>query len=137
MTREERCSEAAYCNVIDVCKCGNCDRADNCQLAFALMCDKSKTYIHAFMSGAEWADKHPKEGLIDLNKVWRDTSEQPEEETWILATNEKDIIDVYHLRKGRKYNFDGNLIDWSKFVVNFNLTKWAYINDLLPKGGNQ
>lgn len=69
----------------------------------------------------------------DLTQVWHDASEMPKEETWILATNEKDIIDVYHLRKGRKYNFDGNLIDWSKFVVNFNLTKWAYISDLLPK----
>ena len=75
------------------------------------------------------------EEYTNLSQVWHDANEEPEEETWILATNEKDIIDVYHLRKGRKYNFDGNLIDWSKFVVNFNLTKWAYIDDLLPKGG--
>ena len=80
------------------------------------------------IDGLDAADTDP-----DTSSLWHDASEMPKEETWILATNEKDIIDVYHLRKGRKYNFDGNLIDWSKFVVNFNLTKWAYIDDLLPK----
>ena len=82
-----------------------------------------------FRRGAEWADNHP------IN-VWHDASEEPTiEQTHILATNETDIIEVFHLSEGRKYNFDGYLMDWSRVVESFNLTKWAYISDLLPKGG--
>lgn len=67
--------------------------------------------------------------------VWHNVSEEPTiEQTHILTTNEKDIIEVFPLHEGRKYNLNGNLTDWSRIVVYFNLTKWAYISDLLPKG---
>lgn len=70
----------------------------------------------------------------DISQVWHDASEEPTiEQTCILATNEKDIIDVFHLREGRKYNLDGYLVDWSDVVMHFNLTKWSYISDILPK----
>ena len=85
-----------------------------------------------------WLDRYNGVQLEDKNpiNVWHDASEEPTiEQTHILATNEKDIIEVFPLREGRKYNLNGNLIDWSMIVVYFNLTKWAYIDDLLPKGG--
>ena len=75
--------------------------------------------------------------LVDLSKVWHDASEEPTtESTRVLATDEKGFIDVFSLEKG-KFKIPNGCIPWSSIVVCFNLTKWAYIKDLLPKGGEK
>lgn len=73
--------------------------------------------------------------LVDLSKIWHDASEEPTTEpTRVLATDEKGFIDVFSLEKG-KFKLPNGCIPWSSIVFCFNLTKWAYISDLLPKGG--
>lgn len=75
--------------------------------------------------------------LVDLSKVWHDASEEPTtESTRVLATDEKGFIDVFSLEKG-KFKISNGCIPWSSIVVCFNLTKWAYVSDLLPKGGEK
>lgn len=75
--------------------------------------------------------------LVDLSKIWHDASEEPTtESTRILATDEKGFIDVFSLEKG-KFKIPNGCIPWSSIVVCFNLTKWAYVSDLLPKGGEK
>ena len=73
--------------------------------------------------------------LVVLSKIWHDASEEPTTEpTRVLATDEKGFIDVFSLEKG-KFKLPNGCIPWSSIVFCFNLTKWAYISDLLPKGG--
>lgn len=75
--------------------------------------------------------------LVDLSKIWHDASEEPTtESTRVLATDEKGFIDVFSLEKG-KFKIPNGCIPWSSIVVCFNLTKWAYVSDLLPKGGEK
>lgn len=31
-----------------------------------------------FWAGAQWVDKYPKEGLIDLSQAWHNSKEEPE-----------------------------------------------------------
>lgn len=75
----------------------------------------------AFEEGAKWADNHP------IN-VWHDVSEEPNWNTDILfiARNGK----VHKVSK-----IDNSLYDWLK--DNDGIDKWAYIKDLLPKGGEK
>lgn len=75
--------------------------------------------------------------LVDLSKIWHDVSEEPTtESTRVLATDEKGFIDVFSLEKGKSKIANG-CIPWSSIVFCFNLTKWAYVEDLLLKGGEK
>ena len=82
----------------------------------------------AFEEGAKWADSHP------VN-VWHDASEEPKEQSKIV------IIDT----KGEWWNidyasddFEGyGLYGWEFCIAHYNLKIWAYIDDLLPKGGEK
>lgn len=75
--------------------------------------------------------------LVDLSKIWHDASKEPTtESTRVLATDEKGFIDVFSLEKG-KFKIPNGCIPWSSIVVCFNLTKWAYVSDLLPEGGEK
>lgn len=129
--------EEAFCAVIDYCNCGICAKSGKCQLSPQHMCLKGRVYYDGFIkgaklskAGAEWAEEHPK-------NVWHDASEEPTtESTRVLATDEKGFIDVFSLEKG-KFKIPNGCIPWSSIVVCFNLTKWAYIDDLLPKGGEK
>ena len=77
---------------------------------------------NAFLHGVEWADEHP----VD---VWHDASEEPQGNNWhILCQNE---MDGYCL-ESRVFMLND---PWKEFVEEEMIVKWAYINDLLPKGG--
>ena len=81
----------------------------------------------AFIDGAKWADEHP------IN-VWHNASEEPKEEELILL----EVINT--LSEGDEVKY---FIEYSrKWVVDSMKTKgfkcrWAYIEDLLPKGGEK
>ena len=76
----------------------------------------------AFLHGVEFADEHPK-------NVWHDASEEPQGNNWhILCQNE---MDGYCL-ESRVFMLND---PWKEFVEEEMIVKWAYINDLLPKGG--
>ena len=80
-----------------------------------------------FEAGAKWADANPKSGLIDLSQVWHDASEEPKKGEWILGEYQGDIYQTYL--------FGYVDCEWSSYVKVFSLIRWAYIKDLMPKGG--
>ena len=88
-----------------------------------LMRDPLITYTRAFDDAIEWFKK----------ALWHDASETPEEGEQILytATEGGKIVDVMRVTTIALYDF----IPWNEVVRDFNISKWCYIEDLLPKGG--
>lgn len=87
----------------------------------------------SFEEGAKWADNHP------IN-VWHDVSEMPKEnyKNIIYQTNYYSMFNVHIafiptcLRSCKITSRS-----WNEFVKEVNMKKWAYIDDLLPKGNNK
>ena len=79
---------------------------------------------NAFAAGVDWFKK----------TLWHDASEMPEEGEQILytATEGGEIVDVKTTITAL-YDFT----PWDKVVSNYGITKWCYIEDLLPKGGEK
>lgn len=71
----------------------------------------------AFKEGVEWFKK----------ALWHDASETPEGDAVILYQwlDDRDTMDV---------GIDGVFsdVEWAKFVAYNRITKWCYIEDLLP-----
>ena len=68
-----------------------------------------------------------KDDIIDLNKVWHDITEEPKLNSWFLGQIGKRSYDTFiSAIEGKRMSewFDG-----------CNIKRWAYIDDLLPKGG--
>ena len=83
-----------------------------------------------FKAGTEWADKHPK-------NVWHEASEEPLlEETEIIFINERDFAHISK-RKGEHFSYAYVYYSWEEYVNSLKIKKWAYISDLLPKGGEK
>ena len=77
---------------------------------------------NAFLHGVEWADEHP------IN-VWHDASEKPRVKEWILVQFEEDEYETLALS-------ESGVNTWFNVWVNeYRAIRWAYISDLLPKGG--
>ena len=68
---------------------------------------------------------------INPEALWHDASETPEEGEQILytATEGGEIVDV-KVTTTALYDF----IPWNEVARDFNISKWCYIEDLLPKG---
>ena len=79
-----------------------------------------------FEAGAEWADEHP------IN-VWHEPSEEPE----------GDYCDILHQDENGCCWMESKadvmrLYDtWNEFIEIETIIRWAYVSDLLPKGGKQ
>ena len=82
-----------------------------------------------FEAGAKWPDANPKSGLIDLSQVWHESKEEPKIGEWILGEYQGGIYQTYLC------GYVG--CEWSSYVKVFSLIRWAYVNDLLPKGGEK
>ena len=68
-----------------------------------------------------------KDNIVDLSEVWHDITEEPKINSWFLGQIGKRSYDTYiSAIEGKRMSewFDG-----------CNIKRWAYINDLLPKGG--
>lgn len=65
----------------------------------------------------------------DLLQVWHDAEEEPKKGEWILGEYQGGIYQTY------LYGYVD--CEWSSYVKVFSLIRWAYVNDLLPKGGEQ
>ena len=78
----------------------------------------------SFIEGAEWADMYP------VN-VWHDASEFPNKALPIIIEIDDDIEPSYEVisidEKDEKF--------WEFLVSDRDITIWAYVKDLLPKGG--
>lgn len=77
-----------------------------------------------------WVANRPNTGrreYTDLSQVWHPAEEVPQEDMDILCI----------IKNGEAHSIsriDHQLYDWLK---NNNIQQWAYIKDLLPKGGEQ
>lgn len=87
--------------------------------------------LFAFIDGAEWADKHP------VN-VWHDASEEPQDKNRrILSYSEYfdcfflDFPNYLMIKDG------GQNKNWETVVLRYKMSKWAYVSDLFPKGGEK
>lgn len=78
---------------------------------------------NAFLHGVEWADEHP----VD---VWHEASEMPKEGEWILIQFDEDSYNTLVL-----CGMDADL--YCAWCKKYDVIRWAYINDLLPKGGER
>lgn len=76
----------------------------------------------AFIEGATWADKN-----IYLSSIWNDTSIMPSDNKGIIYLTKKGKIGMI---KAIKSN------NWDWYVTDkYSIIKWAYIGDMIPKGG--
>lgn len=83
----------------------------------------------AFIAGAEWANKYP-----DLYQVWHDPSEEPQGDEWHIAyLNE--VCEIRSLKQ-KSLTFYG-FPTLRSFAKGAGMLCWAYIDDLLPKGGEK
>ena len=89
----------------------------------------SPSDVFHFENGAKWADEHP-----NLESLWHDASEEPKKGEDIIALDIDGISvsGIYkdYIGKGI-YRYHCFLCEWDAVV------KWAYITDLLPKGGGK
>ena len=80
----------------------------------------------AFIAGAIWADEHPK-------NVWHPSSEKPKDRSNILVRYT--YLGCVELKSYRiNYN---HLPSWFEFVDFNEIEEWAYVGDILPKGGER
>ena len=103
-------------------------REEEIQKAVQSFCDKVCPCLlvgeYSFIRGAKWADANPKEGLVDLSQVWHNAKEEPEKGKLLIGIDEDDVS-IY-----KWVDQDNNWLSFAKWC---GLTRWAYINDLLPK----
>ena len=78
-------------------------------------------FIH-FAAGARWADERP-----NLESLWHDANIVPSENKGIIYLTKNNKLGVFNSIKS-------NYWDW--YVSGkYSIIKWAYKDDLLPKGG--
>lgn len=77
------------------------------------------------IDGLAAADEEP-----NLERIWHDASEKPYAKKWLLVQLDKDDYKILCL----KDLYIDLWCDWCKI---FNFIRWAYIDDLLPKGGKK
>lgn len=77
-------------------------------------------WVTAFIAGAAWADKHPK-------NVWHDADEEPDNLVQIVC-----VCNMFGSRQVCSFRVDkGNLIEWKRIVEIRHIDKWAYFNELI------
>lgn len=65
----------------------------------------------------------------DLSQLWHEAKEEPKKGECILGEYQGGIYQTY---------LCGYVdCEWSSYAKVFSLIRWAYVNDLLPKGGEQ
>ena len=91
-----------------------------------------RTYEQALMAtgfeaGAKWADEH-----LNLESLWHDASEVPQGPYIVLCDgldNSQWVVEWFYI--------DMSYANWQDYVERIDVRRWAYINDLLPKGGRK
>ena len=83
-------------------------------------------WIAAFIAGVDYADEHPK-------NVWHDASEEPAGDDWVILC-EDDSGNCFCQNKIIVVEL---FLNWQKSAEKVWLKRWAYVSDLLPKGGEE
>ena len=69
----------------------------------------------------------------NLERLWHDVSEEPKDRSNILVRY--NYLGCAELRSHRiNYN---HLPSWSEFIDSNEIEEWAYVSDILPKGGEK
>ena len=79
--------------------------------------------FNAFIHGVGWAELHP----VD---VWHDAKEKPRSKEWMLVQFGEDDYEALALD-------ELGADTWNWWCKNYNVIRWAYISDLMPKGGEK
>ena len=78
-----------------------------------------------------WVSLNPHEDrteYTDLSQVWHDASERPKPKAWFIAEIGEKCFDTFIMEMDKNDT-------WAKWSKGINITRWAHIEDLLPKGG--
>ena len=81
----------------------------------------------AFLHGAQWADNNP-----DLSLMWHDADDEPEDGSDVLLLDSEQRAIAFNIGKVCYYEAYG-LLGWPAYVLNYDVKRWAYISDLLPR----
>ena len=82
--------------------------------------------IH-FEYGARWADEHP-----NLASLWHDAVEEPKGTYIVLCDG------LGNLQWAENFqHIDMYYANWKNYADTFKVNRWAYISDILPKGGEK
>ena len=84
---------------------------------------EERWYEIGCIDGLKAADAEP-----NLESIWHDASEKPRAEEWLLIHFGEDDYDALSLN-------DLYIDMWCTWCKTYNVIRWAYISDLLPKGG--
>ena len=114
MTREEEINNASYAQF-----------CNSSSVTFTLQKE-------AFEAGAKWADEHP-----NLESLWHDASEEPLLEGKEIIFLTEQGIPYISERFGGTFSYMLEDSYWARYVILLRISKWAYISDLLPKGGEK
>ena len=99
---------------------------------FASQCYEDGERYSAFISGAIWADDNPAQDVVNLNDVWHDASEEPQDNYIVLCDGLDNLQWVENCQ-----HIDIYYANWQNYAEAFKVIRWAYISDLLPKGGER
>ena len=66
----------------------------------------------------------------DTTKLWHDVTEEPRLNQWFIAQIGEGAFDTFIMAMDRNQ-------DWKSWCKGLNIKRWAYVNDLLPKGGEK
>ena len=83
--------------------------------------------IH-FENGAKWADEHP-----NLESLWHDACEEPQGEYKIICQDEFEHVWLTDWKEVVKQHASG----WEEYVACECIVYWAYVSDIMPKGGGR
>ena len=88
--------------------------------------DGEKTWYEiGCIDGLKAADAEP-----NLESIWHDASEEPLLDQWFLAQIGDNAYDTFVMEMDKNE-------DWKEWSNGINIKRWAYIRDLLPKGGKK
>ena len=66
-----------------------------------------------------------KDNIVDLSEVWHDINEEPKQGAWFVGQIGEAAYDTF-ISSGK---------GMSNWLAGCNIKRWAYIDDLLQKGG--
>lgn len=84
-----------------------------------------------FVDGVQWADEHPRKGLVDLNKLWHDVSEEADLSNSVLLYDEEGG----YMSPPCTFPFKDmpGFVDAMNRKFGAHYTKWIYMKDILPR----
>ena len=79
-----------------------------------------------------------KGNIVDLSEAWHDTTEKPDGGKVVLIdTCDGYIARTLASRSDEKWRCLAGIEKWRSFVDIYIVKRWAYIDDLLPKGDSK